>query len=121
GDVVAVLEQLRDDGASRLPARAGDDDLHDDRAAEYSSSVTCSRHDATFPSSSTCWSARCVINRVAVAPCQCSSPGSKNTLSPGRMTAPGPPRRWHRPAPSTTQIVCPFGCVCQAVRAPGMK
>jgi hypothetical protein len=25
------------------------------------------------------------------------------------------------PTPSVTQIVCPHGCVCQAVRAPGVK
>ena len=34
------------------------------------------------------------MNRVAAAPCQCSSPGSKNTRSPGRITSTGPPRRW---------------------------
>src|SRR6266702_1129541 len=33
----------------------------------------------------------------------------------------GRPRHWQRPTPSVTQIVCPFGCVCQAVRAPGVK
>jgi len=37
------------------------------------------------------------------------------------MTSIGPPRRWQRPTPSVTQIVCPFGRVCQAVRAPGVK
>src|SRR3954452_14128429 len=37
------------------------------------------------------------------------------------MTSIGPPRRCARPTPSVTQIVCPFGCVCQAVRAPGAK
>ena len=26
-----------------------------------------------------------------------------------------------RPTPSVTQIVWPFGCVCHAVRAPGVK
>ena len=61
------------------------------------------------------------MNRVAVAPCQCSSPGSKNTRSPGRITSTGPPRRWARPTPSRTKIVWPFGCVCHAVRAPGVK
>src|SRR5258706_5978037 len=62
-----------------------------------------------------------VMNRVAAAPCQCSSPGSKKTRSPGRMTSMAPPRRWASPTPSTTKIVWPFGCVCQAVRAPGVK
>src|SRR5215207_8717185 len=61
------------------------------------------------------------MNRVAAAPCQCSSPGSKKTRSPVRMTSIGPPRRWARPMPSVTQIVWPFGCVCQAVRAPGVQ
>jgi hypothetical protein len=37
------------------------------------------------------------------------------------MISIGPPRRWQRPMPSSTQIVCPFGWVCQAVRAPGVK
>ena len=37
------------------------------------------------------------------------------------MTSTGPPRRWQRPTPSRTQIVWPFGCVCHAVRAPGVK
>jgi hypothetical protein len=45
----------------------------------------------------------------------------KKTRSPGRMISIGPPRRWQRPTPSVTQIVWPFGCVCQAVRAPGVK
>jgi hypothetical protein len=39
----------------------------------------------------------------------------------GRITSTGPPSRWQRPTPSVTQIVCPCGCVCQAVRAPGVK
>ena len=62
-----------------------------------------------------------VMNRLAAAPCQCSSPGSKKTRSPGRIISTGPPRRWQTPTPSSTQIVWPFGCVCQAVRAPGVK
>src|ERR1700737_4269489 len=37
------------------------------------------------------------------------------------MTSIGPPRRCARPAPSVTKMVWPFGCVCQAVRAPGVK
>ena len=61
------------------------------------------------------------MNRVAAAPCQCSSPGSKKTRSPGRITSTGPPRRCAWPTPSSTKIVWPFGCVCHAVRAPGVK
>jgi hypothetical protein len=65
--------------------------------------------------------AMCVMKRLGAAPCQCSSPGSKKTRSPGRMISSGPPRRSHRPTPSSTEVVFPFGCVCQAVRAPGVK
>ena len=61
------------------------------------------------------------MKRFGAAPCQWFSPGSKNTRSPGRMTSTGPPSRWQNPTPSTTKIVCPCGCVCQAVRAPGVK
>src|ERR687885_2398118 len=32
-----------------------------------------------------------------------------------------PPSPWHRPTPSVTQIVWPFGWVCHAVRASGVK
>jgi AcrR family transcriptional regulator len=71
-------------------------------AAPYSSSVTCSPHVALLPSSSTWTSARWVMNLVAAAPCQCSSPGSKKTPSPGRMISTGPPRRCARPTPSST-------------------
>jgi hypothetical protein len=38
----------------------------------------------------------------------------------GRITATGPPRRWQRPTPSVTQMAWPKGCVCHAVRAPGV-
>src|SRR5256885_8512821 len=37
------------------------------------------------------------------------------------MTSIGPPRRCARPTPSMTKMVWPFGCVCHAVRAPGVK
>ena len=44
---------------------------------------------------------RQVVHEVlGAAPCQCSSPGSKNTRSPARMTSIGPPRRRLRPTPS---------------------
>jgi hypothetical protein len=39
---------------------------------------------------------------LGATPCQWSSPGSKNTRSPGRITSIGPPRRWQRPTPSVT-------------------
>src|SRR6266536_3221778 len=92
-----------------------------DGALLYCSSLTCSPQATTSPASFACCSATWVMNRVGAAPCQWFSPGSKKTRSPGRMTSTGPPSRWHRPTPSVTQIVCPFGCVCHAVRAPGVK
>ena len=39
---------------------------------------------------------------VGGGPCQCSSSGSKNTRSPGRITSISPPRRWHKPKPLVT-------------------
>src|SRR5437763_6657956 len=58
---------------------------------------------------------------VAVAPCQCFSPGGNQTTSPGRICSIGPPQRWARPQPAVTIRVWPSGWVCQAVRAPGSK
>src|SRR5213593_2379547 len=92
-----------------------------DGAWPYCSSLTCSPQATTSPASFACCIAMWVMNRVGAAPCQWFSPGSKKTRSPGRMTSTGPPSRWQRPTPSVTQIVCPCGCVCQAVRAPGVK
>src|SRR5437588_8331456 len=90
-------------------------------APRYSSSPTCAPHVALLPFSSTSTIERWLMKRVGAAPCQWSSPGSKNTRSPGRITSIGPPRRCARPTPSVTNMVWPFGCVCQAVRAPGAK
>src|SRR6266498_1689347 len=63
--------------------------------------------------------AMCVMAVVAVAPCQCFSPGGNQITSPGRISSIGPPQRWTRPQPAVTIRVWPSGCVCQAVRAPG--
>jgi hypothetical protein len=79
----------------------------DARGAVYSSSVTCSPHMTGLPLSSTCCMAMWVMNRSGAAPCQWSSAGSKKTRSPGRMTSTGPSRRWQKPRPSVTKIVCP--------------
>src|ERR1051325_10099846 len=49
------------------------------------------------------------MKRFGAAPCQCFSPGSKNTRSPGRISSTGPPSRWQRPTPSVTKIVWPCG------------
>src|ERR687885_2886597 len=61
----------------------------------------------------------CVMAVVAVAPCQCFSPGGNQITSPGRICSIEPPQRWTRPQPAVTIRVCPNGWVCHAVRAPG--
>src|SRR5882672_4513981 len=86
--------------------------------ALYCSSVTFSIQSTALPSSRSTI-AMCVMAVVAVAPCQCSSPGGHQTTSPGRIFLIGPPRLWTRPQPAVTIRVCPSGCVCHAVRAPG--
>src|SRR5260221_3215624 len=63
----------------------------------------------------------CVMAVVAVAPCQCFSPGGNQITSPGRISSMGPPHRWAQPQPAVTMRVWPRGCVCEAVRAPGSK
>src|SRR4029077_6054109 len=65
------------------------------------------------------WMAICVRAVVGVAPCQCFSLGANQTTSPVRISSIGPPSRCARPQPAVTISVCPNGCVCQAVRAPG--
>src|SRR4051794_17420133 len=61
----------------------------------------------------------CVMAVVAVAPCQCFSPGGNQITSPGRISSIGPPSRCAQPQPAVTIKVWPSGCVCHAVRAPG--
>src|SRR5579871_581796 len=61
----------------------------------------------------------CVIAVVGVAPCQCFSPGGNQTTSPGRISSIVPSHRCAHPQPDVTINVCPNGCVCHAVRAPG--
>jgi len=34
---------------------------------------------------------------VGAAPCQCSSPGGNQTMSPGRISSIGPLQRWTQP------------------------
>src|SRR5664280_532255 len=65
--------------------------------------------------------AMCVMAVVAVAPCQCFSPGGNQITSPGRICSMGPPKRCAKPQPAVTIRVWPNGWVCQAVRAPGSK
>src|SRR5712691_1581612 len=63
--------------------------------------------------------AMCAIAASGDAPCQCFSPGSIDTTSPGRISSIAPPARCTRPRPDVTINVWPRGCVCQAVRAAG--
>src|SRR5438067_5839331 len=63
--------------------------------------------------------AMCVIAVVAVAPCQCFSPGGNQITSPGWISSLGPPQRCAQPQPAVTIKVWPSGWVCHAVRAPG--
>src|SRR2546425_5934483 len=63
--------------------------------------------------------AMCVIAVLEVAPCQCFSPGGHHTTSPGRISSFGPPSLCTQPHPYVTIRVCPSGCRCHAVRAPG--
>src|SRR5205823_14992080 len=120
-DQVRVGDVLDPDVAGAVHDSCAHAQLSIRGAAAYSSSVTWSPQVAGLPSSSTSSIARWVMKRLGAAPCQWSSPASKKTRSPGRITSIGPPRRWARPMPSVTQIVWPFGCLCHAVRAPGVK
>src|SRR5260221_13157352 len=63
--------------------------------------------------------AMCVMAVVAVAPCQCFSPGGNQITSPGQICSMGPPQPCARPQPAVTIRVWPSGWVCHAVRAPG--
>src|SRR5215469_13056805 len=56
---------------------------------------------------------------VAVAPCQCFSPGGHTTTSPARISRFGPPEHCTQPRPEVTTSLCPSGWVCHAVRLPG--
>ncbi len=56
----------------------------------YCSSLTLSNHVTTLPLSSSV-TAICVIEFVAVAPCQCFAPGGIQTTSPFRISSMGPP------------------------------
>src|SRR5206468_12150043 len=82
------------------------------------SSLTCSIHSTFLPSSCSC-TAMCVNAVVGDAPCQCFSPGGNHTTSPGWISSMAPPHSCTRPKPAVTTSVCPSGCVCHAVRAPG--
>ncbi len=50
-----------------------------------------------------------VIAVSGLAPCQCFSPGSNQTTSPGRISSTAPPSFWARPKPAVTMMICPSG------------
>jgi hypothetical protein len=56
---------------------------------------------------------------VAVAPCQCFTPGGIQMTSPGLISCFSRPSCCTQPRPAVTIRVCPSGCLCQAERAPG--
>ncbi|SOO31449.1 hypothetical protein XFF6994_1380004 [Xanthomonas citri pv. fuscans] len=89
-------------------------------SAAYCASLTCSSQVTGAPSCDSAM-AICVIATLALAPCQCLTPGGIHTISPGRICCAGLPPSCTRPAPAVTISVWPSGWVCHAVRAPGSK
>src|SRR5256714_181008 len=61
----------------------------------------------------------CVIAVVGVAPCQCRSLGGHQITSPGPPSTFSWPSLRNQPQPAVTMSVCPSGCQCHAVCAPG--
>src|SRR4051794_28218573 len=58
---------------------------------------------------------------VAVAPCQCLTPGGVQITSPGLISRFWPPSSCTQPVPAVTIRTCPAGWVCQSECAPGAK
>ena len=81
-------------------------------------SKTCSSQLATCPFIVS-WIAICSIEFSFVAPCQCSSFGAIQTVSPTFIICGALFLSPTRPIPDKTKRVCPNGWVCQAVRAFG--
>src|SRR6476661_1645117 len=86
----------------------------------YCSLPTCSIHSTTLPFRFS-WMAIWDMPLLAVAPCQCFSLGANQMTSPGCTSSLAPPSRCTQPQPAVMISVCPSGCVCQAVLAPGSK
>ena len=86
----------------------------------YCSSVTCSIHSTSLPSS-------CLLDgdvghrgrRRRAVPVLLA--GREPDDVARRISSIGPPSRCTRPRPEVTISVCPSGWVCHAVRAPGSK
>src|SRR4051795_5973991 len=60
-----------------------------------------------------------LIPLVAVAPCQCSTPGGVQITSPGLISRFVPFLSCTQPVPEVTMSVWPAGWLCQEERAPG--
>ena len=60
-----------------------------------------------------------LIEVVALAPCQCFTPGGVQITSPGLISRFGLPSSCIHPIPDMTIRIWPPGCVCHAERAPG--
>src|SRR6059058_3007816 len=89
--------------------------------ALYSASLTCLPQDVPSPFSPASDNARCANSRSGEAPCQCIVLGGMLTVSPGLSACGFSPSKQIRPTPERQKSVCPTGCECQAVRAPGVK
>src|SRR3712207_1600269 len=84
----------------------------------YCSSLTFSSQSTFLPSAMfviAIW----LIKLVAVAPCQCFTPGGVQITSPGLISRFSPPSSCTQPVPDVTIRIWPAGCVCHAERAPG--
>ncbi|MCL2581761.1 MAG: hypothetical protein FWE35_04825 [Streptosporangiales bacterium] len=53
------------------------------------------------------------MSESGAAPCQCSSPGGAQTVSPGRRGFRSPSRVSTAPLPLATRMSCPSSCECQ--------
>src|SRR5687767_1680570 len=74
----------------------------------YCSSLTFYIQSADLPSSCSTMET-CVMAAVAMAPCQCFSPGGNQITSPGRISSTGPPQLCAKPQPAVTISVWPSG------------
>src|SRR4051812_35367523 len=62
-----------------------------------------------------------LMELVAVAPCQCFTPGGVQITSPGLTSRFSPPSSCTQPVPEVTIRIWPAGWLCHAERAPGSK
>src|SRR3954471_24341308 len=132
--LVAVVQDARhipDDGirqSALLFSWLARPEFHDDVrhqsvpqiGARYSSSVTFSIQVTGDPFTDS-WMAMWVMASCGGAPGQCLCSAGHQRMSPAWNSSFGPPSIWVQPTPSVTIRVCPAGCVCHTVRAPGSK